>query len=891
MAKTTSKAPAAGRRVRQRVEARGDAPRTDRELPKKGVARRRADFLAVLCFLVGTLLALALLRKGSAGWLGASGVEVVRFWVGHVVVVCPLLLYGVAFALVVDYRKVLDSQLVWGTLGLLAVVLGWVHLLAMGSALPWDSTLARIENRLNLNWSVNGALVGAADGGALGALVVWALTPLGRLGSFVTLVAVGLASFLLLSDLTLRGLLDRANERSRIAGEQVRLRAEWVNDRARTALASIPARRGQSPFIELSEDDSRPSIEDAQRKKPRALRRVFGDGAGPVPEPSPAILAALSEDPITPAGEDPGRREPRLRGEVAGIAEKSMVPAPEPSAPTEPPVSAQPPAPAEPERVQPRVTLKRAQVARTQRPGAGAADDYVLPPLTLLDAAPSRPKRIAEEAQANISILENTLGQFKIQAQVVEIADGPSVTRYEIRLGEGIRVRKILDLADNIAMSLAAMSVRVEAPIPGKAAIGIEVPKKQPSMVTLRECLESEAATKMASKVGFVLGKDIAGDVQCSDLARMPHLLVAGATNSGKSACLNVLIASMLFRARPDELKLIMIDPKRVELTLFEGIPHLVHPVVKDVKQAAGILRWVLKEMDRRFDLFSEVMTRNIDGYNQKVAKEPDKKLPFLVVIIDELADLMMQQGPEVEQSICRLAQLARATGIHLVIATQRPSVDVITGLIKANVPSRIAFAVTSQIDSRTMLDAKGAESLIGRGDMLFKPVDANKPFRIQGAFLREEEVERMVTHLKSQGKPEYIAEALTVDTGAYGVASEEESEDELFEPAARFVVTTGHASTSMIQRKFKLGYTRAARLVDMMEARGIVGGMDGPRPREILMSRDALDQMFLNVRSSPFRADRGFAPAAADADAEDEDAFEMAETIGPPHDDPFVDE
>lgn len=405
-------------------------------------------------------------------------------------------------------------------------------------------------------------------------------------------------------------------------------------------------------------------------------------------------------------------------------------------------------------------------------------------------------------------------------------------------------------------MSLSAMSVRVEAPIPGKAAIGIEVPKKHPAVVTLRECLEAPEFADLNSRVGFVLGKDVAGEVRCADLARMPHLLVAGATNSGKSVCLNVLIASMLFRARPDELKMIMIDPKRVELTLYDGIPHLIHPVVKDVKQAAGILRWVLQEMDRRYDLFAQVMTRNIENYNLKMVNEPDKRMPFLVVVIDELADLMMQQGPEIEQSICRLAQLARATGIHLVIATQRPSVDVITGLIKANVPSRIAFAVSSQIDSRTILDAKGAENLIGRGDMLFKPVDAQKPVRIQGAFLKESEVEHLVNHLKAQGRPEYTAESICVDHGAYGQASDEEAEDELFEPAARFIVTTGHASTSMVQRKFKIGYTRAARLVDMMEARGIVGALDGAKPREILMGRDGIDRMFLATRNSVFHGD-----------------------------------
>ncbi|MBM3459227.1 MAG: DNA translocase FtsK [Armatimonadetes bacterium] len=631
------------------------------------------------------------------------------------------------------------------------------------------------------------------------------------------------------------------------------------------------------------------------RRKSRSFRRAPTEEAEPVPAPSPPILAALNEatpesaGAALPTAEELGIAWPQSAApaEEASVVRSAEEPPPavEPRRERQRETRREPRAEAEPA-ARPRREEPRIRAPRAASQPLPAADDYVFPPVTLLDLPQPRPKKAQAEAEANISILENTLAQFRIQAQVVEIADGPTVTRYEIRLGEGIRVRKILDLADNIAMSLAAMSVRVEAPIPGKAAIGIEVPKKQSAIVTLRECLESDEFLRMDSTVGFVLGKDIAGNVRCADLARMPHLLVAGATNSGKSVCLNVLIASMLFRARPQDLKLIMIDPKRVELTLFEGIPHLVHPVIKDVKQAAGILRWVLKEMDRRYDLFSAVMTRNIQGYNEKMAAKPEEKLPYLMVVVDELADLMMQQGAEVEQLICRLAQLARATGIHLVLATQRPSVDVITGLIKANVPSRVSFAVTSQVDSRTILDAKGAESLIGRGDMLFKPVDAPKPSRVQGAYLREAEVEAIVAHLKTQGKPEYIAEALSVDHGAYGVASEEEVEDDLFEPAARFVVTTGHASTSMIQRKFKIGYTRAGRLVDLMESRGIVGALDGARPREILKSRMQLDDMFQNVRSSPFRS---FDPDEEEAEEEFEVGLTEPETDA--DGDPFRDD
>jgi S-DNA-T family DNA segregation ATPase FtsK/SpoIIIE len=841
------------------------------------------DLAAIVLALIGALLAVALFRPGSAGIVGSFLVHFIRLWMGSVVHVAPLLFFGSALALALDYRRATHGQMLLGIGGIMTVVFGCVHLASTARGMEFDSTRARFAAMLPN--TADTSLVFAPDGGMLGALVMAVLFPLGQMGSYLVLGATGLASVLLVSELTLRGMGERIHERSRIAAEK-----------ARKANAARKARKQER--AEDSEEELHRRL-DAKMREPAALpapdkKRLLFLDLDRETDPEPALPAP--KQPATekqPPAEKPARRSlfsRRSKEEERPVEDETPEPAAaEPAVPAaRTDVAALVPVedelPVTAERRMPPVTRGKTTRARPPKmPSNG--EGYVMPPLDLLETPQPRPKRAAQDTEANIGILENTLAQFRIQAQVVEIADGPSVTRYEIRLGEGIRVKKILDLADNIAMSLSAMSVRVEAPIPGKAAIGIEVPKKHACKVTLRECLESGEAGDITSKVGFVLGKDVAGNVRCADLARMPHLLVAGATNSGKSVCLNVLIASMLFRARPDELKMIMIDPKRVELTLFDGIPHLIHPVVKDVKQAAGILRWVLKEMDRRYDLFAHLMTRNIEGYNIKVAAEPEKRMPFLVVVIDELADLMMQQGPEIEQAICRLAQLARATGIHLVIATQRPSVDVITGLIKANVPSRIAFSVSSQIDSRTILDIKGAENLIGRGDMLFKPIDATKPIRIQGAFLSEAEVEALTNHLKAQGRPDYIAEALAVDHGSYGVESSEEVEDDLFEPAARFVVTTGHASTSMIQRKFKIGYTRAARLVDMMEARGIVGALDGAKPREIMMSRDSLDQMFQNIRNSLFRGDAG-----SNLDEEDEDDLVVIDLDGEDaEDDPFV--
>jgi len=475
-------------------------------------------------------------------------------------------------------------------------------------------------------------------------------------------------------------------------------------------------------------------------------------------------------------------------------------------------------------------------------PAPSASGNYTLPPLSLLREPPVPPKRNQAEIKEKIATLEETLQDFGIDANVVEVAHGPTVTRYEIQLAPGIKVNRVVNLADNLAMALAAIAVRVEAPIPGKSAIGVEVPNDHPHVVALREVMESAEFWNAPSLLTVALGKDVAGTPKYADLSRMPHLLIGGATNSGKSMCLLSIIACLLFRATPRELRFVMIDPKRVELTLFDGIPHLMCPVVRDVKLAAGALRALLREMDRRYDLFAEMGVRNIQGYNERA--HPDERLPYVVVIIDELADLMMQAASEVETSIARLAQLARATGIHLVIATQRPSVDVITGTIKANIASRIAFAVSSQVDSRTILDMVGAERLLGRGDMLFLPIDASKPTRIQGCYVTEAEIEALADFWRAQEAPTYLLNPTEFDTPISSEFEEDSEEDELYPAAVRLVVSHGQASTSMLQRRFKIGYGRAARLLDLMERRGIVGPLDGAKPRQVLVSRAEAEQM-----------------------------------------------
>ncbi|MCC6483431.1 MAG: DNA translocase FtsK [Armatimonadetes bacterium] len=493
--------------------------------------------------------------------------------------------------------------------------------------------------------------------------------------------------------------------------------------------------------------------------------------------------------------------------------------------------------------------------------------EFVLPPLEILEEPPPTPERSADELNENVEIIERTLSDFKIEANVVEIAHGPTVTRYEIELAPGIRVNKIVSLADNIAMSLSAINVRVEAPIPGKAAIGVEVPNRHRGMVGLKDLLRSPDMVNHPSKLAFPLGFDVSGQPIIADLAEMPHLLVAGATGMGKSVMLNALISSLLFRSTPGEVRMVMIDPKRVELSLFDGVAHLCSPVIRNVRGAAGIFKAAVQEMDRRYDRLEQKGTRNIHNFNTQV--EPSERMPYIVIVVDELADLMMQAAQEVEGSIVRLAQLARAVGIHLVLATQRPSVDVVTGLIKANIASRVAFAVSSHIDSRTILDVNGAERLIGKGDMLFRPMDAPKPMRIQGAFISEGEVKKLVEHLKGQRKPEYtltpVETGAAGEGGARGAGDDPALADEFYLPAVEMVIRQGRASTSMIQRRFRIGYTRAARLVDAMEQQGLVGAADGANPREVLVSPERIDEI-LGLPPSGSPSDDDYEPEEDDA-------------------------
>ena len=474
---------------------------------------------------------------------------------------------------------------------------------------------------------------------------------------------------------------------------------------------------------------------------------------------------------------------------------------------------------------------------------------YTYPKLDLLNNN-AKSKMKNEDKQDlfdNANKLEDTLMSFGVEAKVLQVTKGPSVTRFEIQPSPGVKVSKIVNLQDDIALGLAAGAVRMEAPIPGKSAIGIEVPNKKQTPVFLREVLDSKEFQESTKKISFALGKDITGTCIVGDLSEMPHMLIAGATGSGKSVCINSLIVSLLYKYSPDEIKLLMIDPKVVELSIYNGIPHLLIPVVTEPKKAAGALNWAVNEMDKRYELFTKYKVKNIKSYNQQVDKGfISEKLPYIVLIVDELADLMMTCPNDVEDYICRLAQKARAAGIHLIIATQRPSVDVITGVIKANIPSRISFAVSSGVDSRTILDQTGAEKLLGRGDMLYSPMGANKPLRIQGAFISEEEVENVVDFIKSSEdevnyREEIIEHINNENLSSSSHSGDSEENDELLDEAIKLVVEYQQASTSFIQRKLRIGFNRASRIMEELEAKGIISERDGSKPRQVLIAKDEI--------------------------------------------------
>lgn len=642
-----------------------------------------------------------------------------------------------------------------------------------------------------VDWNPVNQGIAGQGGGAIGGILTLVLVKVfGHFGTYIVLIALGMVSLLMVTSISL------VSAGSRVRQAMVTLKPRLVG--------------GLESFLFVEEEE----VEEKEEEEPspeQPVQRRRKKKLSPAP-PAKAELKSSREIAVVGPDLQPAEEEPLLP--VPGDDLSPLV------------------------RVGEANSAGTAETQETEE-----AEEFRLPPISILrrhskGANPNLGRDVNEKAH----LLEKTLESFGVSVKVTQVSCGPSVTRFEVQPAPGVKVSRIVSLGDDIALSLAAGGVRIEAPIPGKAAVGIEVPNQEVAVVHLRETLETREFQQSASRLTVALGKDIAGRPVVADLGKMPHLLIAGATGSGKSVCINSLICSLMFKAKPTELKLMMIDPKMVELTGYNGIPHLLTPVVTDAKKAAAALKWMTTEMDNRYARFAAAGVRDMRRYNKGQRLAGRKPMPFIVVVIDELADLMMVAPGEVEDAVCRLAQKARAAGIHLVVATQRPSVDVITGLIKANVPSRIAFAVSSQIDSRTILDVGGAEKLVGRGDMLFLPVGAAKPIRLQGAFVSDREVQNIVSFLRQQSLPEY-SEEINLNESPGGTRTQED--DELFPEAVKVLLDSGQASISFLQRRLRIGYARAARLIDMMEARGMVSGQDGSKARNILINAEDYHKIF----------------------------------------------
>ncbi len=700
-------------------------------------------------------------------------------------------------------------------------------------------------------------------GGALGAILCYPLLLLtGEAGAYIFLIAGLLIIILLVTSLSLR----KTGQQAAQAAQKVKTQIQYASERhaarkqelytesleeqavlnrpAPRPAARVKKERGKTPIMRPDRPDVEfiPQSGAIEKRKPRSLKKEpVGEalmesdfGYEPLVE-EPAFMDVLGYDPVEPVMEPMLEPPGNLRRPKPFLPQQEQSPAFAPRAARAGAVEAAPGLAVEP-------------VEELPDWDPGEPLPYVPPSFSLLNASRvSYARSTGESPEVVGQLLVETLQNFNVLAKLVNISVGPVITRFELQPAPGVRVNKITALSDDIALALAAPRVRIEAPIPGKAAVGIEVPNKDIATVVLRDIVESREFSAAKSPITMALGKDIAGNIVVADLGKMPHLLIAGATGSGKSVCINDIIISLIYKSSPEELQLILVDPKVVELSVFGNLPHLRLPVVTDPKKAAGALCGAVKEMTDRYRKFAALGARDLARYNE-LQENPRERLPKLVIIIDELADLMMVAPDTVEDSICRIAQLGRACGIHLIVATQRPSADIITGLIKANIPSRIAFAVSSAVDSRIILDVAGAEKLLGRGDMLFHPNGAGKPQRCQGAFVSDEEVERVVRHFENQQMTPNFDETMIedIETGLSSPAQGNgKQEDELLSEAVRVVLDSGQASISMIQRRLRVGYARAARLVDIMEQHGYVSGFDGSKPRKVLISRAQYEQTF----------------------------------------------
>ncbi len=739
--------------------------------------------------------------------------------------IVPILLGAVGVLFIAARKKNANA----GKLVLMGLVLFFIfsiaHIsvteLAYGGKSEWGEFVARSYE------------IGKTDmtgGGAIGSLLVYWTYRFLRVGGSYIVCIVGLTvCLILLTNLSIKKISKDIGKVVKTSYDGYRTRAEEKREQRRLYVESLEQeemakveRERENQFdlrIRSFDNSVHQKIEELQHKGEERDAEIDYN-----PEPYREVFADTDiqfDDEAKP----PARSKRRI-----DLSEHTLEPV---STDVE----------AEPEEEPP--IRERTQPIAVQTGEPAAEKPYVKPPLNLLSAPPKSAKSSAADMRKNVEILERTLESFNVNAKVVNVSHGPVVTRYEVQPAAGVKVSKIVNLSDDIAMNLSARDVRIEAPVPGKPVVGIEIPNNQRAFVGLRELLATEDFRNLKSPIAFALGKDIAGGNVYADIAKMPHVLIAGATGAGKSVCINSLIISILYHSSPEDVKMIMIDPKVVELNAYNNIPHLLVPVVTEPKKASSAINWAVNEMTMRYRLFAKKGAKDLAKYNEVLISEGEKKLPQILVIVDELADLMMVAPGEVEDAICRIAQLGRASGIHLVIATQRPSVDVITGIIKANIPSRIAFAVSSQIDSRTILDMQGAEKLVGQGDMLFYPTGLPKPVRLQGCFISDREVEAVTEFLKERTDARYderVIEGIAKES-AETIAGQTET-DELFMKAVELVVEYEQASTSMLQRRLRLGYARAARLIDQLEEHNIVSPADGSKPRQVLISRETLREM-----------------------------------------------
>ena len=789
----------------------------------------KIDLAIVILMVLAILLGVLIYTK--SGVIGIKLSEILGGLMGIIRYVLPIGIFAIAIKIACEDRDVLKSKLIQYTIFLISIMVLMSTLQISSGELTYTKELSEVvKDAYNIGMSGTG-------GGAIGVVLAVPLVKLlGTIGAIIACVGVAVVLLVFMfgintSDM-INDLVEKSQDKREEKLERRRAYKEEMQKNREEEMAERAELREEKRRVRGEKELERQRILHTQvgtDDEPEQIKINFG---GRIVEDEPRDKRKKynhENDDLTP-----------LTKETKGMLQKEK---------TEPDVIESNLFKTEEEKKE----EKTKEVLQLEHAVEVEDENYEYPPVTLL-SKPSK-KTIKGGAKAltdTATKLQKTLYSFGVSAKVENVSVGPAITRYELKPAEGVRVSKIANLADDIALNLAAETIRIEAPIPGKQAVGIEVPNKEKESVHLREVLESEEFQNNKSKLTVALGKDVAGNIQLADIAKMPHVLIAGSTGSGKSVCINTIISSIIYNAKPSEVKLVMVDPKVVELSVYNGIPHLLIPVVTDPKKAAGALAWAVQEMDDRYNKFASKGVRDLKGYNKAIEKEGGiGKLPQIVIIVDELADLMMVAAKDVEEAICRLAQKARAAGMHLVIATQRPSVDVITGLIKANIPSRIAFAVSSQVDSRTILDSVGAEKLLGKGDMLFFPSGAPKPVRVQGAFISDDEVEKVVDFVKQNGTATYnedILESIENNNKTEKELAQEQAEDDETDPflmdAIQTVVETGQASTSFIQRRFKVGYARAGRIIDQMEERGVISGYQGSKPREVLMTLEKLNEL-----------------------------------------------